>query len=70
MSTTLIFTFTNSYDGSSQEAIARALRPIVSAPVEEYCLALLLQHPELKGNSQDLSPEYFEKSEKMVEEKI
>ena len=47
----------------TQEATTRALRPIVSVPLEEYCLALLLQHPELKANSKDLSPEYFENSE-------
>ena len=37
--------------------------PILSSPVEEYCLALLLQHPELKAHCQALSPEYFENSE-------
>lgn len=47
----------------SQEAMARALRPLLSSPVEEYCLALLLQYPELKGSCQGLSPEYFENSE-------
>ncbi|HTY82428.1 MAG TPA: DNA primase [Dehalococcoidales bacterium] len=30
---------------------------------EEYCLALLLQHPELKENLGELIPEYFENSE-------
>ena len=48
---------------SKREAIARAVRPIVSAPLEEYCLTLLLQHPELKASSEDLPPEYFENSE-------
>jgi DNA primase len=37
--------------------------PLLSSPVEEYCLALLLQHPELKGSAQGLSAEYFENSE-------
>jgi len=46
-----------------QEAIAQALRPLLSSPVEEYCLALLLQHPELKTCRQGPSPEYFENSE-------
>jgi len=46
-----------------QEAIARAKQPLQSSPVEEYCLALLLQHPELKAQSQVLAPEYFENSE-------
>ena len=38
-------------------------RPLVSASVEEYLLALLLQHPELKNEIAELSPEYFESSE-------
>ena len=46
-----------------QEAIAQALRPVFASPLEEYCLALLLQHPEVKGSSQHPSPEYFESSE-------
>jgi len=32
-------------------------------PLEEYCLALLLQHPELRNKSQNLLPEHFERSE-------
>ncbi|MFC1980901.1 DNA primase [Chloroflexota bacterium] len=46
-----------------QERIARVRRPIFSNSLEEYCLALLLQHPELKNNGADLLPEYFENSE-------
>lgn len=45
------------------EAAARASQPALSNPLEEYCLALLLQHPELKDKCQNLSPEYFENSE-------
>ncbi len=45
------------------EAVADALHPLVSSSLEEYSLALLLQHPELKGSGQELSPEYFENSE-------
>ncbi len=45
------------------EAVARATQPLLSSPVEEYCLALLLQHPELKANYQSLSLEYFESSQ-------
>jgi DNA primase len=41
----------------------QALRPLFSSPIEEYCLALLLQHPELKARSQELPSEYFESSE-------
>ncbi len=36
---------------------------LLSSPLEEYCLALLLQHPELKARNEGLSPEYFENSE-------
>ena len=32
---------------------------LVSSPVEEYCLALLLQYPELRQLAQELSPEHF-----------
>ncbi|HUV75534.1 MAG TPA: DNA primase [Dehalococcoidales bacterium] len=45
------------------EAVTRTVRSLVSNPIEEYCLALLLQHPELKGSQKDFSPEYFENSE-------
>ncbi|MBI4188684.1 MAG: DNA primase, partial [Chloroflexi bacterium] len=44
------------------EAMKRALQPLRSSPLEEYCLALLLRHPELKDR-QELLPEYFENSE-------
>lgn len=36
---------------------------IVSSPVEEYCLALLLQSPELRQQAQELSAEHFECTE-------
>ncbi len=45
------------------EAVADALHPLMSSSLEEYSLALLLQHPELKGSGQELSPGYFENSE-------
>jgi len=45
------------------EALARPAPFTISSPVEEYCLALLLQHSELKAHCQDLLPEYFENSE-------
>ncbi len=32
-------------------------------PLEEYCLALLLQHPELREKAEKLLPEHFERSE-------
>ncbi len=42
---------------------APSLQPILSSPKEEYCLALLLQHPELKKKGDQLAPEYFQNSE-------
>jgi DNA primase len=42
--------------------VSRALG-VASDSREEYCLALLLQHPELRGRSEDLSPDYFENTE-------
>ena len=45
------------------EAMAHALQPLRSSPLEEYCLVLLLQHPELKHRQEGLLPEYFENSE-------
>ncbi|HUU08515.1 MAG TPA: DNA primase [Dehalococcoidales bacterium] len=41
------------------EAVAPAFRPTLADPVEEYCLALLLQHPELKEQCREILPEYF-----------
>jgi len=46
-----------------QESVTQTLHPLLSSPTEEYCLALLLQHPELKGRNEGLSSEYFENSE-------
>jgi DNA primase len=45
------------------EAVTRTLHPLLSSPLEEYCLALLLQHPELKDKSEGPLPEYFQSSE-------
>jgi len=42
---------------------ARLARQLVSSPIEEYCLALLLQYPELRPLAQELSPEHFEATE-------
>jgi DNA primase len=46
---------------SSKSAVARPLRPLASSSREEYCLALLLQYPELRSQPPD--PAYFENSE-------
>lgn len=37
--------------------------PSTSSPVEEYCLALLLQYPELKPESKKLIPDHFDSCE-------
>jgi DNA primase len=36
---------------------------LIASPVEEYCLALLLQYPELRSLAQELTPEHFEYTE-------
>jgi DNA primase len=46
----------------------RGFTPVVptlssSNPLEQYCLALLFQYPELKSGSTELSPDYFENTE-------
>lgn len=45
----------------------RETKPVASAyfgdRIEEYCLCLLLQHPELRDKAKELEPEYFERSE-------
>jgi DNA primase len=46
-----------------QAATSQALGPMLSSPLEEYCLALLLQYPELKRYEAQPSPEHFENSE-------
>ncbi len=43
-----------------REAEAQSTHPPSSSPIEEYCLALLLQHPELRVQSEGLLLEYFE----------
>jgi DNA primase len=45
------------------EEPASSTKVFVSSPVEEYCLALLVQHPELRGKVPALSMELFENSE-------
>ncbi|MCJ7743446.1 MAG: DNA primase [Dehalococcoidales bacterium] len=52
--------------GDKEPATKPSRHPLVSSPVEEYCLALLLQHPELRDHPDTpilLSGEYFENSE-------
>ena len=42
-----------------QEVAAPVVSPLLSSRIEEYCLALLLQHPGLKAQCPGLLPEYF-----------
>jgi DNA primase len=42
---------------------SRLTRQLVTSPIEEYCLALLLQYPELRPLAGELSPEHFESTE-------
>jgi len=47
---------------SNQKATVPVLRSVFSSSREEYCLALLLRHPELKEQSECPLPEYFDNS--------
>ena len=51
----------------SEKVSKTETRPVASAyfgdRIEEYCLCLLLQHPELRDKAKELEPEYFERSE-------
>ena len=42
------------------EPTAPSLLTTVSSPREEYCLSILLQHPELKKQDEGLLPDYFQ----------
>jgi len=42
---------------------SRLARQFVSSPIEEHCLALLLQYPELRPLARELSQEHFESTE-------
>ncbi|HSW58023.1 MAG TPA: toprim domain-containing protein, partial [Dehalococcoidales bacterium] len=48
---------------TTTKLINRATRAIGSNPVEEYILAILLQHPGMSSKTGDLKSEYFENSE-------
>jgi DNA primase len=42
---------------------SRLAHQLVSSPIEERCLALILQYPELRPLTRELSPEHFECTE-------
>ncbi len=44
-------------------AAATPTAPLLSSPIEEECLSLLLQHPELKDRIEEFLPEYFQNSQ-------
>jgi DNA primase len=46
-----------------QKSFTPAPRMLLANSLEEYCLMLLLQHPELKVHQSELSPDYFLASE-------
>ncbi len=48
---------------SSKKTAATPQAPLLSNRLEEYCLSLLLQHPELKQGDDPLLPEYFQNSQ-------
>ena len=47
----------------AQVASASAFAKLERDPMEDYCLALLLQHPELRDMAGELQPEYFRRVE-------
>ena len=47
----------------AEEKLEAITHPILSSPLEEYALALLFQHPELRASCGDIPPDYFENSE-------
>jgi len=54
---------TSRSDALRSTAPLKTQRPLASASREEYLLALLLQFPELKSETEGFPPEYFESTE-------
>jgi len=50
-------------DAAGAAGVASALVSVGREPVEEYCLTLLVQYPELRRQAGDLRPEYFRRVE-------
>jgi len=48
------------------EHVTRLPRSAVSSPMEEDCLSMLLQWPELKSHAEEITAEYFENTENRV----
>lgn len=47
----------------SKKVVSLPSAQVLRHPLEEYCLSLLLQHPELRDGGEKLSPDYFEGTE-------
>jgi len=47
----------------TEELKPEVAQPLLSNRLEEDCLSLLLQHPELKAKDEELLPDYFESSQ-------
>jgi len=50
-------------EAAEARELSRLARQSTSSPVEEYCLALLIQYPGLREVAQELSAEHFESTE-------
>ena len=48
---------------SNKKTATTPQAPLLSSPLEEYCLSLLLQHPELKEGDDPILPDYFQNSQ-------
>ncbi len=46
----------------SGDTVPPLVATVLSNPLEDHCLGLLLNHPELKSQAVELKPEYFESS--------
>jgi DNA primase len=51
---------------SDTDVSSRIRRRMLTSPVEEYCLALLIQHPELRVKCEAILTDYFEDSSNQV----
>jgi DNA primase len=64
---TLVGMAAHLHSARSEKVSLKEAKPSASAHfgdrLEEYCLCLLLQHPELRDKAKELEPEYFERSE-------
>lgn len=50
-------------EAAGARELSRLAHQSTSSPIEEYCLALMLQYPGLRQMAQDLSAEHFESTE-------